>query len=123
MTDEPDALPIPGLEPPQPRESALKLAARRTIAELQRLAMLDDSHAVICQLILDLCDVVDAGRRQGRASAAAMAAAQLLAAYQLLKPEAKGGGDEDDQAWSELVEAFRRGTAKIRDATDADTPQ
>lgn len=123
MTDADDTLPLPGLEDPEPRDSALKLSARRTIAELERLALLDDSHAVICQLILDLCDVIDAGRRQGKASAAAMAAAQLLAAYQLLKPQETGGGSEDDRAWSELVESFQRGAAALRDSANADPPQ
>lgn len=105
---------LPGLEPPSRGEPAIKVAARRTLVALEAAGFLDERHAVINQLILDLADVVESGRVQGKASAAAMAAAQLLAAYQLLMPEANEGGGDDD--WSKFVAELRRSTPEIRDA-------
>jgi len=112
---------LPGLEPPSRGEPAIKVAARRTITALEAAGFLDERHAVICQLILDLAEVVDAGRRQGKASAAAMAAAQLLAAYTLLMPEANEGGGDDD--WSTFVADLRRSATEVRDAARLDAPE
>jgi hypothetical protein len=111
------AEPLPGMGPWSAHDSKLRQAAHRSIVALSGAGYLDERHAVITQLILDLADVVDAGRRQGRASSAAMAAAQLIAAYQLLVPEAKGG--EGNGALDELVAEIRRGAATARDPLDA----
>ncbi len=113
MTEHDESAPmIPGLEPPAPRESALERAARRTIAAIAEEQLLTERHAVICQLILDLAASIDAGRRSGKASAVAMAAAQLQSAYELLPiPE---GGDSDG-AWDELVAELRRSGPAVRD--------
>lgn len=109
---------LPGLEPPARGESAIKRAARRTLTALEAAGYLDERHAVICQLVLDLADVVEAGRLQGKASAAAMAAAQLLAAYEHLMPETTEGGGDDD--WSTFVADMRRSAAEVRDAARPD---
>lgn len=106
---------LPGLEPPARGESALMLATRRSIASLHALGLVDETHALLLQLLLDLAEVVDAGRRQGKASAAAMAAAQILATWQLLLPEAPKGG-EDGDGWDDVVAEFRRSEAAIRNA-------
>ena len=111
---EPDESALPGLEPPKRGESAMLSATRRTIASLDAAGFLDETHAALCQLLIELAQVVDAGRRQGKASAVAMAAAQILATYEKLVPES-AGGSEDDAAWSELVAEFRRGAAPLRD--------
>lgn len=104
-TEPTDAPMLPGLEPPAERESALELAARRTLAELERLGLLEERHAVLCQLVLELSAAVAAGRKGGRASAAAMAAAQLLAAVdQLPTPVERGDGDD---AWTQLAADLR----------------
>lgn len=106
---------LPGLEPDRPGDSAMLRATRRTIASLEGAGYLDERQAALCQLLLELADVVDAGRRQGKASAVAMAAAQILSTYELLVPESKGGGEGDE--WEELVADMRRSAAAPRDAT------
>jgi hypothetical protein len=98
---------LPGLEPPARGESPLQLATRRTIAGLNRAGLLDERHAMVTQLLLDLAEVHDVGRRHGKASAAAMAAAQMLAGYQLLMPEAPSGGDDNDE-WTRLANELRQ---------------
>lgn len=104
---------LPGLEPDAPRDSALKVAARRSIRALESAGYLDDRHAVVCQLILDLADVISAASKRGQAAAAGMSAAQLLAAFSLLLPEATEGGGSD--GWDELVADLRRSAAASRD--------
>lgn len=106
---------LPGLEPPQRGESAMMRATRRTITALEGAHYLDERQAALCQLMLELAEVVDAGRRQGKASAVAMAAAQILATYELLVPEAKGGDDGDE--WAALVADMRRSATAPRDST------
>jgi len=78
--DYDDAETIPGLEliPADQRDvSPMRRAVIETIRALERERLLEDRHAGLCQLALELADAVTAGRRSGRASAAAMAAAQL----------------------------------------------
>lgn len=96
---------LPGLEPPAHGESALVTAARRTIKAVDDSGLLTDRDALTCALILDLSEAVHAGKRSGRASAAAMAAAQLLAAIDRLPQPAEGGGDEDE--YSRLARELR----------------
>lgn len=125
MTDPADfarsEVPLPGLEPAARGESPLQLAARRTIAALDATGFLDERHAVLCQLMLDMAEVTDVGRRNGKAAAAAMAAAQLTAAYVLLFPDRPEGGGDDD-GWDELVAEFRRRESEIRDAAKPGAP-
>lgn len=89
---------LPGLEPPTTGEPPLVTAARRTIAAVQAADLLTERDALTCALILDLSYAVAAGQRSGRASAAAMAAAQLLAAIDRLPVPVEGGGDDDPYA-------------------------
>lgn len=96
---------LPGLDVAPRGASALDKATRRTIVALQVAGLVGEREAMVCQLMLDLAVVVDAGRRQGKAAAAAMAATQLLAAYQLLIPEAVEGGGDD--AFDELARDLR----------------
>lgn len=112
--------PLPGLEDLEDRDtgrrvSPLEQAARRTLAALQGDGLLTERHALTCQLILDLAQAIDAGRRSGRASAVAMAAAQLREAF-LSLPEPEEGPESD--GWEalarELHDAARRQTA-LRD--------
>ena len=104
---EPDQPALPGLDVDEDRPGPggeLRAAARRSIRALSEAGYLDESHAVLCQLMLQLADAVDAGVRYGKASAAAMAAAQLLATYQAMRPE---GGDSDVNEFDELVAQLR----------------
>ena len=112
--------PLPGLGDPGPHANPLRLAAHRSLTALEGAGYLDDRHAVVCQLILDLADSIDAGRRHGRASAVAMAAAQLLAAFELLTPE-ESGGDTGDQ-WSDFMAEIRRSATEVRHTADPGPP-
>lgn len=119
MTDPADFDPtesaLPGLDAPARGESSMKLAARRSITALEAAGYLDETHAVLCEQMLQLADAVDAGRRQGKASAVAMAATALLATYQLMVPESKGGDGGDE--WHDLVADIRRSATTPRDTT------
>lgn len=82
-----DQLPLPGLEPAgqaAPPRGQLEAATRRTLAALAEAEHIGESDALTCQLMLELSAVVTASVRTGKASAAAMAAAQLLACQELL---------------------------------------
>jgi hypothetical protein len=57
--------------------SALRKAVQSTLVALHDQQLLEPRHAALAQLALELADAVTAGRRSGRASAAAMAAGQL----------------------------------------------
>lgn len=96
---------LPGLEPPRPTSPALEVAARRTLAALQADGHLDERHALTMQLVVDLAVVVDASARSGKASAAAMAAAQLLACQEALMPALEGG--EENDPFDELAAELR----------------
>lgn len=114
VDDDDDQAPLPGLEPPDRGESVMVSATRRTIASLSSDLLVDERHAMILRLLLELAEVVDKGRREGRASAVAMAAAQMLAAFQLLVPDADGEGGGTDE-WTELVARLRGSAAASRD--------
>jgi hypothetical protein len=97
---------LPGLEPPAAKESPLVTAARRTIAAVDGAGLLRERDALTCALILDLSAAVSAGTRGGRASATAMAAAQLLAAIDRL-PTPPEGGDDDADPYTALARELR----------------
>ena len=78
-TTSPNQPALPGFELEEPGSgpsSAMRRAVAVTITALERDGLIEDRHAAMCQLALELADSVTAGRRSGRASAAAMAAAQ-----------------------------------------------
>jgi hypothetical protein len=88
--DEP--LPLPGLDDPRDGSSPLELAARRSIAAVAH--ELGDRHALTLQLVVELARVVAISARTGKASAAALAAAQLREAWASLGlDENTGAGD------------------------------
>ncbi|HWU23110.1 MAG TPA: hypothetical protein VN088_16350 [Nocardioides sp.] len=111
MTDYAQPEPLPGLEPPARAETSLKKATRRTIVALQSAGYLDETHAMPCELMLKLADVIEVSVRSGKASAAAMAAAQIHHVYEQMRPELGGGDDE----WSDFVAELRRSSAAVRD--------
>lgn len=79
---------LPGLELPaaHPSDSPMVVAAKLTLAELRRSGRVGARHAVQVQLVLALAQAIDAGSRSGRASAVAMAAAQLNETIERLDP-------------------------------------
>lgn len=97
---------LPGLEldPAMGGTSPLRNAVKATLAALDEAKLLEPRHTAVAQLALELADSVDAGKRSGRASAAAMAAAQLLSALDALpKPAAL----DADAEWNKFVEELR----------------
>lgn len=100
MTND-DAL--PGLEPPTPREGHMVVAARATIAALQEAERIERRHTVLVQLVLSLAAAIDRGVYSGRASAVAMAAAQLRETVLILDPPPEDG-DADLAARKALAE-------------------
>lgn len=94
---------LPGLEleAPGSQASALRRSVQRTIDALDEKGLLDPAHEALCQLALELADAVAAGRRAGRASAVAMAAAQLRETLQALPEPATMSTQE---AFAKFVE-------------------
>lgn len=105
---------LPGLEEPRFPETPLEAAARRTIRRRQELGLLGEEDALICQFILDMAGATAEGRRAKRASAAAMAGAQLLAGMDRLPKSPEEGIDD---AVKRLVEELRAAgrAAHVRD--------
>lgn len=104
--------PLPGLEPVREgaRTHPLEHAARRTLAALHDRDALRDEHALHAQLVVDLARVIGESTRMGKASAAAMAAGQLLACLEALMPE-----DTDDTAADPFAELTRELEAAARE--------
>lgn len=96
--------PLPGLDDPAGPLGPMELATRRTLTALAADGLLGERHAMVAQLLLDLAKVVTVSTRTGKASAAAMAAAQILAAYAVLVPEMEGG---DPDAYDQLADELR----------------
>lgn len=104
MTDPAETEPtLPGLElhTPGTTASALRLSVQRTIEALDERGLLEPAHEALCQLALELADAVAKGRSQGRASAVAMAAAQLRETLQALPEPATMSAHE---AFAKFVE-------------------
>ncbi len=74
---------LPGLELGE-HVGSLRAAVITTLEALQLDGLLEPRHAMVAQLALEMADAVQRGIAGGKASAAAMAGAQLLAAYQAL---------------------------------------
>lgn len=81
-------------------DSPMVAAARTTLEQLHRDGLISVRNAVMVQLVLSLAEAIDGGRRNGRASAVAMAAKELREAILILDPPPEGGpvGGEDKLA-------------------------
>jgi hypothetical protein len=91
MTDR--QLELPGLELDRDGTSdgPMVAATRQTLREWQASGVLMPHHAVLTQLMLSLSQAIDAGARNGRAAAVAMAAAQLRETVLQINPPATEG--------------------------------
>jgi hypothetical protein len=100
---------LPGLELDAElggKRGALRNAVVITLAALEDAKLLEPRHTATAQLALTLADAVERGTRGGRASAAAMASAQLLAALDALpKPSAMS----TDELWAEMQRRLAEG--------------
>lgn len=84
-------VPLPGLGDPQSQGlTELARQTRRSLAFLAERGLVDERHAGIMQLTLELSQVIRPGER---AYGVAQAAAQLLAAFAQLMPDQEGGTD------------------------------
>ena len=100
MTENTTQPAIPGLEVPELHhaDSPMVRAAKSTLAELARTGAVGARHAVQVQLVIQLAQAIDAGTRSGRASAVAMAAAQLRETMLVLDPpDELGSADMRDR--------------------------
>lgn len=87
--------------------SKLRVAVIATLEALKKDGLLEPRHAGLAQLALELADAVAVGVRTRKASAAAMAAGQLLTALDSLpKPMAA----DTAQKFDELLERLKETT-------------
>lgn len=83
---------LPGLGDLEPAATAMEVAARKQLERLAADGMIDESHAIVVQLVLDLARAVGLSTNKGRAAGAALAARQLMDALDRL-PSGKTGFD------------------------------
>lgn len=86
---------LPGLEPPPASAGAMLKAAHHSIDTLREAGRITGGNAVLASMVLSLADAIDKGARSGRASAVAMAAAQLRETMLVLDPPPEDGADVD----------------------------
>lgn len=102
---------------PDERDSAMVQAAHHTLNALRDANMLDDRKALLANLVLELAAVIDRGTRAGRASAVAMAAAQLRETMLVLDPP-----PEDTDASAQAQQLLREFMARLDQATQHQVP-
>lgn len=103
-----EQLELPGIVPQVAQhDSAMVVAAKRTLAALENVEVIVERHAVLVQLVLSLSAAIDAGARSGRASAVAMAARELRETILVLDPppEDPNEGAEARRLFQTFVEA------------------
>jgi arginine decarboxylase-like protein len=110
---------IPGLPALTPRDNDTPMvtAARVSLSALAESGRIEARHAVLVQSVITLAGAMDAGLRNGRASAVAMAAKNLLDTMQALDPPPEDG-DADAAARKALADFF----ATIEDHANANPP-
>lgn len=119
MNSSDDDATLPGLEAPARPAGDMEKATRATIVALNDAGLLNATHAMTCQLMIELARSVEAGRLAKRASAVAMAAAQLRDCFLSLPEPERGPGDDSDpftRLANELREAALRNIAEHRAA-------
>ena len=85
------------LDQPDGARSPLRAAVRSVIDSLNAQGLLEPWHAAHCQLALELADSI--GRSRGRASAAAMASAQLMQCLEQLPQPATATAGAKFEQW------------------------
>lgn len=102
-----EALPLPGLTEPAPGVSELERQVRRSLAFMVAQGLVDERHAGLMQLALELARSIHPSQK---AYGNAQAAAQLLACWEKLLPDVEGG---DSDGFSDL-RAFLAGVDSAR---------
>lgn len=104
-TSTQDALPLPGIEAPARLVSELETQVRRSLRFLADEGLVDDRHAGLMQLALELSRSIGPSQK---AYGNAQAAAQLLAVWDKLLPDVEGGatdGFDELRAYLQGVDA------------------
>lgn len=103
-----EALPLPGVSDPVAGTSELEAAVRRSLSFMADQGIVDERHAGLMELALQLARTIRPGEK---AYGVAQAAAQLLATFDKLMPDTEGGGDAfaDLQAFLAGVDTGRGG--------------
>lgn len=86
MTGDGGQLELWAAAQPHDADTPMVVAAKSSLAQLAAAERLPPERAVLAQLVLSLAAAIDGGARHGRASAVAMAAAQLRDTMLVLDP-------------------------------------
>lgn len=116
MTGGPDdgQLELWAAAPVTERDTDMVKAAKATLAQLDSAERLPPERAVLAQLVLSLAAAIDGGARSGRASAVAMAAAQLRETMLVLDPP-----PEDSNAAADANRRLTEFMVKLEAAANA----
>lgn len=109
-TGEQLSLDLPGMGEAPQATTDLELQVRRSLTFMADQGLVDERHAGLMQLALELARVIRPGQK---AYGIAQAAAQLLATWEKLLPEVEGGGPDglsELRAYLAGVEAAGSGT-------------
>lgn len=109
----------PGLwsmAPPDDRDTPMVAACKATLDTLRAADRLPPERAALAQLCLSLSAAIDGGARSGRASAVAMAAAQLRDTMLVLDPP-----PDDSDATTESLRLMRDFMERLDAAAEAGT--
>lgn len=98
-------------------DTPMVAACKATLAQLRAVDRLPPERAALAQLCLSLSAAIDGGARSGRASAVAMAAAQLRDTMLVLDPP-----PEDGDANQDAVRLLGEFMAKLDAAAEAGQP-
>lgn len=117
MSDE--QLELPGIVPEvRESDSLMVVAAKRTLSALEKAGRVEERHAVLATMVVQLSAAIDKGTASGRASAVAMAAAQLRETVLVLDPPPEDGDAAVEAArlMREFMDAVERAADQHRES-------
>lgn len=118
--DDTDQLALWAMPDPAAGDTPMVRATKHTLATLRAADRLPPERSALAQLCLSLAQAIDGGARSGRASAVAMAAAQLRDTMLVLDPPPEDGDAQADAArrleafMDKLTEAADQGVTHLR---------
>lgn len=117
MAEDQGQLELWALPERREQDTPLVAATKHTLEQLRAHDRLPPERAALAQLCLSLAAAIDGGARSGRASAVAMAAAQLRDTMLVLDPP-----PEDGDASQDAVRLLGEFMAKLEAAAEAGQP-
>lgn len=117
MADDQGQLELWTMAPHDARDTPLVQATKATLSVLREHDRLPPERAALAQLCLSLAAAIDGGARSGRASAVAMAAAQLRDTMLVLDPP-----PEDGDASADAMRMLGEFMTKLEAAAEAGQP-